>query len=356
MTLPTSGPMSASMINVELKRAANAVFSLNGAEERKLAGILSGPISFSDFYGKSNEEIVILTSDSTKDRMDLYFTPEIWQSDITKRIILPAGIEYGSSLRYHAIATASTTAGQAGSFGGELIFEVNGILSGRGGDANGGVGGTALFANLPGRDGQKLKIINNGVIRAGGGGGGRGGVGGGGRYDTETNRDPVSGEHYSPLGAPRFAWQILTSGGTARILWNEVEISRSIPLDDIHFIHGGFKYYRGTNRSSNLFQVYRTQLTTTDTNGGAGGNGGVGQGYNQAASNGLIGSAGGQNAGGGSYGGAGGAFGASGYNGSKGKDGNRTNGVAGQAGGLAGFAISDMNNVELSGSIQLLGR
>lgn len=54
MTLPSSGTMTAAMINVELGRASNAPFSINGAEERALAGKPSGAISFSDFYGKSN--------------------------------------------------------------------------------------------------------------------------------------------------------------------------------------------------------------------------------------------------------------------------------------------------------------
>jgi len=54
MTLPSSGPMSASMINVELGRASNAPFNINGSAERALAGKPSGAISFSDFYGKSN--------------------------------------------------------------------------------------------------------------------------------------------------------------------------------------------------------------------------------------------------------------------------------------------------------------
>ncbi|AUR85989.1 hypothetical protein NVP1081O_254 [Vibrio phage 1.081.O._10N.286.52.C2] len=54
MALPISGLITAAMINDELGRAQTAPFSLNGAEERALAGIPSGAISFADFYGKSN--------------------------------------------------------------------------------------------------------------------------------------------------------------------------------------------------------------------------------------------------------------------------------------------------------------
>lgn len=53
MTLPVSGPLSASQINVELGRAVGAAFSMNDAAVRGLAGKPSGLISFSDLLGKS---------------------------------------------------------------------------------------------------------------------------------------------------------------------------------------------------------------------------------------------------------------------------------------------------------------
>ncbi|WVX87424.1 hypothetical protein EniLVp02_0085 [Vibrio phage EniLVp02] len=54
MTLPSSGYISANMINLELKRSATAPFSINGAAERALAKKTSGAISFADFHGKSS--------------------------------------------------------------------------------------------------------------------------------------------------------------------------------------------------------------------------------------------------------------------------------------------------------------
>ena len=54
MTLPSTGVITAAMINVELGRASTAAFNINGAEERALAGKPSGAISFADFRGKSN--------------------------------------------------------------------------------------------------------------------------------------------------------------------------------------------------------------------------------------------------------------------------------------------------------------
>jgi len=50
---PISNQPSASEINVELGRASNAAFSMDGAEERALAQVPTGPISMNDFIGKS---------------------------------------------------------------------------------------------------------------------------------------------------------------------------------------------------------------------------------------------------------------------------------------------------------------
>lgn len=62
MALPSSGIISASMINDELKRPTSAPLSLDDVEVRKLAGRPSGPISFSDFWGKSAIELVLYRS------------------------------------------------------------------------------------------------------------------------------------------------------------------------------------------------------------------------------------------------------------------------------------------------------
>lgn len=53
MALPTTGPITAALINAELGKAANAPFSLGAADARALAGKPSGQIAYSDFRGKS---------------------------------------------------------------------------------------------------------------------------------------------------------------------------------------------------------------------------------------------------------------------------------------------------------------
>lgn len=51
MSLPTSGAISVAQISAEIGRAATATTSLGETEVRNLAGIASGAISLSQFYG-----------------------------------------------------------------------------------------------------------------------------------------------------------------------------------------------------------------------------------------------------------------------------------------------------------------
>ena len=53
MTLPASGPISFNAINVELSTAGTTSANINQASYRTLAGVASGQISLSNFYGKT---------------------------------------------------------------------------------------------------------------------------------------------------------------------------------------------------------------------------------------------------------------------------------------------------------------
>jgi hypothetical protein len=53
MALQTTGPISFADINVELGVASTTTRSLNDTTSRTLAGVASGTISMSNFYGKS---------------------------------------------------------------------------------------------------------------------------------------------------------------------------------------------------------------------------------------------------------------------------------------------------------------
>ncbi len=79
MALQTSGAISASDINVELGESSTHQFSMNNAEERGLAEKASGTISFSDFYGKSNVQVLDF-------RFEIGAYAENLGSDYTRRV------------------------------------------------------------------------------------------------------------------------------------------------------------------------------------------------------------------------------------------------------------------------------
>lgn len=61
MTLQSSGAISIANINTELGVASTTTRSLNDSAARTLAGVASGTISMSNFYGKSNAPAVTFT-------------------------------------------------------------------------------------------------------------------------------------------------------------------------------------------------------------------------------------------------------------------------------------------------------
>lgn len=65
MALQSTGPISLSDINIELGFASNARISLNDSAVRDLAGIPSGPISLSDFYGKASYDPALMIMPAT---------------------------------------------------------------------------------------------------------------------------------------------------------------------------------------------------------------------------------------------------------------------------------------------------
>ena len=358
MVLPTSGSISAALINAELGRAATAPFSLNGAEERALAGVSSGPITFADFYGKSRAIERVLTAGDATITLSELFTSAEWTSVTPKIVHLPSGVERG---------TLTNFAGAVGTglnWGGSLTFLIDGIVSGRGGLGNGVSGGHAVFCSGLGLSGQKINIEigPTGIVRAGGGAGGKGGNGGNGSY-VSSARTPASGENYvnSYNGWGTTNWA--HDGYGSRIMVGGTLVATAGYYDTSVTV-GNRTYYRGATRNQYedythgwifTYGLYWVENTTIATTGGTGGNGGQGQGYSQSRVGGAAGSAGGANAGSGGAGGTGGLWGTAGSAGAPGTNGNVSNGAAGQAGGPSGSAIRQSVNCTLVNNGTLLG-
>lgn len=356
MSLPLIGLIKASDINTELGRGYNAAFSMNGGPERTLAGVPSGNIKFSDFHGKTNEIVKTMAGGSGRQDLSSFFTVSDWQSEITKRVIFPQNLERGLPGHANPVIACVPNSWANGGWGGDLIFDIQGTISGAGGDANGGTGGRCLDANILGKDGQKvlINVLPTGIVRAGGGGGGKGGTGGGGTH-SYTVREPASGEHYSffDSGAPKYYFADPRGGISSGPVWN----GASVPVSQ-----GGWTYHAGAfmtgggRDNPRIHGIYRTRSQADNTNGGAGGNGGRGQGYNVNRAYGSGGSPGGTNAGSGGDGGRGGDWASPGATGTTGANGNRTVGTGGTGGGQPGFATVNEANMTLTINGTVIGR
>lgn len=349
MTLPSTGAMTASMINLEMKRSASAAFNMNDPEVRRLAGKPSGLISMSDFYGKTYEIIAVTVANANNKSVRDYFTNDEWLSAAPKRLVILHTI---GSTNPAVPALVSGTAR-----GGLLTIENQGQILGAGGLANSGVGGDAIRLDQSG-----VTIINSYRIWSGGGGGARGGNGGPGYYQTPYTY--TEGEY----GGPSYPNYFMALEGSSRTyFWAGANLGSNFasPLS-----YGGWLYYPGSfwysqpggenSEARSYYYIYRqqTRYNTYYTTGGTGGAGGRGMGSDAANSNGAAGSAGGTNAGNGGVGGNGGGWGLPGASGGTGNSGNNGAGSASTAGGLAGHYINGIANGTLTniGSGTALGR
>ena len=185
MTTPASGQISISNISTELGRASTATTSLGETASRNLAGVASGQISMSNFYGKSSNFVFTPTISANTANYNLKSAAIAagWNqtSPLQATVTINSGVYvYSTSTGSYAFQTGSTF--PAGS---TLALINNGIILGMGGlggtgysilpgytnvaPTAGAVGGPAMLLQ------QAITITNNGVISGGGGGGGGGG-------------------------------------------------------------------------------------------------------------------------------------------------------------------------------------
>lgn len=264
MTMVSTGPISLGgsattaglnqSVNIELGRSATATINMNESAVRTLAGVPSGAISMSNFYGKANQ--FNLTFSSNQANVDLRASAVSggWNQSSAVVATINSGVTIFSN------STGSPALTISGSFPGGVTLVNNGTVLGRGGGgANGAPAGDTSIPSTAGSGGLALSVstavsINNGSGRIAGGGGG----GGGGR----------SGLYTAGKGAPEFRGAGGGGGGG---------------------IGNGPGGANGTNSSGTATPGTAGTLTTNGTGGspgsyaGAGGNGGS---WGSAGSNG----------------------------------------------------------------------
>lgn len=181
MTLPASGPISFNAINVELGQPGTTTANINQATYRTLAGVPSGQISLSNFYGKSNRVAIALTAsgnnyDVYTNRGGSYISGV---SDLT--VTVPGTVGSSSTGTYAMLVPSAFSPTDTVTIVNNGVIQGMGGSGGNGGNATnpqnsatpgsgGGGGGNAIYINRP------TVITNNGTIAAGGGGGGGGGA------------------------------------------------------------------------------------------------------------------------------------------------------------------------------------
>lgn len=177
MPLPVSGPISFNDINVELGVAGTTQASLGQSSYRTLAGVPSGQISMSNFYGKSNQFAFTISTNQTNANLASLATSAGWNGSSKLIATIGSGVYVSSN------STGTPGLTVSGSFPGGVELINNGFIIGMGGaggrggglssgSTSGGAGGTALSTSVA------ISITNNGTVGGGGGGGGAGN-----RYD-----------------------------------------------------------------------------------------------------------------------------------------------------------------------------
>ena len=293
MTLPASGAISFNAINVELGVAGTTSASLGQASYRTLAGVASGAISLSNFYGKANQFSFTIASNQTNANLRTLAVNAGWNQ--SSKVV--ATINSGVYVSSNSTGTPALTINGSFPNGVQLINNGNvygmGGVAGNGGGFNGAYygatagasGGNALTASTA------VSITNNGIISGGGGGGGGGGYaaltdgkfvricGGGGGGGGRVNAGGGGG------GAATSGFPSGASGGGATLTSNGGGGSGGINTDPAY---GSTAYRGGTGGAGGNNAANGATGATGTANYSAGSGAGGGSGGSAVAGNGNI--------------------------------------------------------------------
>jgi len=134
MTLPASGAISFNNINVELGVSGTTQASLGQTSYRNLAGVASGAISMSNFYGKSNIFSFSIASNQTNANLRTLAVNAGWNQTSRVAATINSGIYVSSN------TTGTPALRVDGSFPNGVTLNNNGAIIGMGGA--GGIGGS----------------------------------------------------------------------------------------------------------------------------------------------------------------------------------------------------------------------
>ena len=181
MTLPVSGAISFNAINVELGQPGTTQANINQATYRTLAGVPSGQISLSNFYGKSNRvsASATISANTANYTLNTAKAPG-YVAGVTDMVLTINGGVFVSS---SSTGTAALIVNTSWAAGDTVRINNGGTIVGRGGDGGAGrvnapsTGGTGGGGGLALQVQRALTMNNTNRIAGGGGGGGGGGVG-----------------------------------------------------------------------------------------------------------------------------------------------------------------------------------
>ena len=171
MALQSSGAISLNDIHIEAGGSSGTQCSINDSDIRALISKSSGAtMSFSEWYGASAALTETLSNGDTNVNVSTEFGSSNFTSNTAKILIIASGSEIGATG-----GTGNRAITVPSGMSGTLDIQNSGTISGAGGpggtssQANGSMGGSAIFIASNG-----VTVTNSGTIRGGGGGGGKG--------------------------------------------------------------------------------------------------------------------------------------------------------------------------------------